>query len=1240
MKPPHRMMRPLHTIRQLLFNLKLLTGWRQLLPPPPPPLHMIIRRLCGVSGRAACCLLLLLLAGRMIEAQAQETVLVSNTAANSFVKTARRTATKFTTGTSATGYTISSAGLSLKDAPSSGTVTVTIRDGSGTDPGTVLATLSNPDALTANAINTFTAPTNTVLAASTAYFLAVEPGNGLTVDISFSNDETGAAGWSIANDSREGNDTWGDASYSLKFSVSGTANPAPTVSLAAAVSTIIEGGTALTLTATRSEMNTSGDTLFIPIQVKSTGTTAQAIDYALGADSISILNNSDTGMTTFSATEDSADEQNETVVIELGTLPEGNNRAVDNDEVTITITDNDPTIVSLSRVGGGGAVSEGKTTELVINLNRRLIAGEIIDVPLSISGTALSTTDYSLARKLGSDFNTGVILVDSTSAELIVRFSGANAQAANLILTPLIDNEKEAENFFIRLGPDGNVANGFDRPGLATNVGGGANPHGRNNNIFFSVNDTPAPAAPTGLTATAGNAQVSLNWTAPNNNTIDDYQYRQKAGTGNYGNWTAIPNSDAATTIHTITGLTNGTIYAFQLRARADIAEGTASTEVTATPMAVLTNAAPTVMNRIPDQTATVGTAFRYQFSENTFNDTNGDALTYTATRGDDTALPAWLRFDANSRTFSGTPQAGDAGTLSVKVTADDRKGGMASDVFDIVVPAIPPRITITGGTAVTEGKAAAFTLSASHMPASYLTVNLSVAEAAGSDFVIPGSEDMITAPFRSVSDRAGFTIATVDDDTDEHSGSVTVTVAPGTGYTVGTPSSASVTVNDNDPTKVVLTTPDVITTEGSSSDSATLKLTLNRPLRAGERLQVPLTFSSGTVGTDFTLSLSGSPTGVMLSGSTVTFNGSAGGSAMVAHVLMSASQDNDTDDETVTVSIPTGTTGTPRLTATGLGGGATGSRTGNGQITLKDDNVPPSNSAPTVMNRIPDQTATVGTAYSYQVPENTFNDTDGDPLTYAAAQNNDPALPTWLTFNKGTRTFSGTPQAGDAGTLSIKVTADDKKGGTVSDVFDIVVSPAAPVVPVITITAGTSPVIEGTAALFTVTATLAPSANLTVKLTVAEAGGGDFVASGNEGMKTVTIPAASGSLTYTVTTINDDTDEPNGSVTVTVANGTGYTVGTPSEATVTVNDDDDDDGEEMPLGAEGDAAEALIFPNPSGDYLEVRSSVEGTFKILSLSGRPLMEGTTNTRIDITTLQSGLYFVQLSDSSLLKFVRE
>ena len=109
------------------------------------------------------------------------------------------------------------------------------------------------------------------------------------------------------------------------------------------------------------------------------------------------------------------------------------------------------------------------------------------------------------------------------------------------------------------------------------------------------------------------------------------------------------------------------------------------------------TNNPPTVATAIPDQTATAGTAFSYAFPDTTFSDADtSDTLSYTATKADDTALPTWLAFAADTRTFSGTPQAADAGTVAVEVTASDGNGGSVSDAFDItVIISVPSNWTL-----------------------------------------------------------------------------------------------------------------------------------------------------------------------------------------------------------------------------------------------------------------------------------------------------------------------------------------------------------------------------------------------------------------------------------------------------------------------------------------------------------------------------------------------------------------
>ena len=97
-------------------------------------------------------------------------------------------------------------------------------------------------------------------------------------------------------------------------------------------------------------------------------------------------------------------------------------------------------------------------------------------------------------------------------------------------------------------------------------------------------------------------------------------------------------------------------------------------------------------------------------------------------------------------------------------------------------------------------------------------------------------------------------------------------------------------------------------------------------------------------------------------------------------------------------------------------------------------------NTAPTVATAILDQTATTGTALSFAFPADTFADAESDTLTYAATLADDTVLPSWLSFDPATRTFSGTPTAVE--TVSVKVTASDASD-SVSDTFDIVVSAA-----------------------------------------------------------------------------------------------------------------------------------------------------------------------------------------------------
>ncbi|WP_416233540.1 putative Ig domain-containing protein [Cronbergia sp. UHCC 0137] len=103
---------------------------------------------------------------------------------------------------------------------------------------------------------------------------------------------------------------------------------------------------------------------------------------------------------------------------------------------------------------------------------------------------------------------------------------------------------------------------------------------------------------------------------------------------------------------------------------------------------------------------------------------------------------------------------------------------------------------------------------------------------------------------------------------------------------------------------------------------------------------------------------------------------------------------------------------------------------------------VKPVNDLPVVKNAIADQTTNEDQAFNFQIPSNTFTDIDaGDVLTYSATLENGNVLPSWLTFNPTTRTFSGTPTNNNVGNLNVRAIATDQAGANVSDIFAIAVT-------------------------------------------------------------------------------------------------------------------------------------------------------------------------------------------------------
>ena len=98
----------------------------------------------------------------------------------------------------------------------------------------------------------------------------------------------------------------------------------------------------------------------------------------------------------------------------------------------------------------------------------------------------------------------------------------------------------------------------------------------------------------------------------------------------------------------------------------------------------IMENVIPTVINPIENQETLEDEEYIFTFAEDVFFDDG--VLEYTANLSNDTPLPNWLNFDADNRTFTGTPENNDVGIISIKLTATDIADEFVSCIFDLEV--------------------------------------------------------------------------------------------------------------------------------------------------------------------------------------------------------------------------------------------------------------------------------------------------------------------------------------------------------------------------------------------------------------------------------------------------------------------------------------------------------------------------------------------------------------------------
>ena len=183
-------------------------------------------------------------------------------------------------------------------------------------------------------------------------------------------------------------------------SITDNDDPAVTVSFGAASYTVTEGSSVDV------EVKLDADperTVVIPITA-TPGDGAEAADFSRVPDNVTFAAGETSQIITFAATDDTADDDGETVALGFGTPPSGVTAGTTS-TTTVTITDNDDPAVTVSFGAASYTVTEGSTVSVEVKLDQD--PERTVVIPITATpGDGATTADYS-GVPVNVTFNSG-----------------------------------------------------------------------------------------------------------------------------------------------------------------------------------------------------------------------------------------------------------------------------------------------------------------------------------------------------------------------------------------------------------------------------------------------------------------------------------------------------------------------------------------------------------------------------------------------------------------------------------------------------------------------------------------------------------------------------------------------------------------------------------------------------------------------------------------------------------------
>lgn len=501
-------------------------------------------------------------------------------------------------------------------------------------------------------------------------------------------------------------------------------------------------------------VNTGGGTPQLTLE---TGTTDRTANYTGGTGTSSL---------TFSYTVQSGDNSNDLDYVATNSLSlnGGTIRDAASNNATLTLASPGaanslgnskalivdgvvPSVTSTAPVGG--AVSTDVSVDFTVNFSE------------SVSN--ISTDDFALGTTGGA---TGTIASVSASSGSSVTVT-VSAIAGNGTIK-------------LNLNASTNISD----------AAGNSGPAAYSSGTTHTVAIPTAPGAPTIGTATAGDGQADVTFTAPGSN--GGSAITQYTATASPGGATGNCAGPAACTI-TVGSLTNGTAYTFTVTATNGIGTGSASgasNSVTPKANQTITFAQPSNYNfgATPTLSATSSAALTVSFSSSTTGVctiTSGGALTLVAAGtctidADQAGNASTNAATTVTRSFTVNAIVPDAPTIgtatagntqaTVTFTAPASTGGAAILAGGYTVTSSPGNLTATGSsspitvTGLSNGVSYTFTVTAANSAgtgaASAASNSITPASPQTITFANPGAQNFGTSPTLSATSTSGLTVS------------------------------------------------------------------------------------------------------------------------------------------------------------------------------------------------------------------------------------------------------------------------------------------------------------------------------------------------------------------------------------------------------------------------------------------------------------------------------------------------